>query len=77
MNEKIWEIQNELIYSGALTIGEYTGSFVNKTKNFDWKMSVDLIGRAQESYLYKLALTVLWKETRRNISLSQTAYVQN
>lgn len=77
MNEKIWETQNELVYSGALIMGGYTGSFVKKTKNFDWTMSVDLIGQAQDSYLWKLALTVFWKEPQRNVSLSQTAYVQN
>ena len=77
MNEKIWETQNELICSGALIMGEHTGSFVSKTKNFDWKMSVNLIGRAQESYLCRLALTVFWKEPQRDVSLSQVAYVQN
>ncbi len=77
MNEKIWETQNKLICSGALIMGEYTGSFVSKTKNFDWKISVDLIGQAQESYLYRLALTVFWKEPQRDVSLSQVAYVQN
>ena len=77
MNEKIWETQNELICSGELIMGEYTGSFVSKNKNFDWRMSVNLIGQARESYLYRLALTVFWKEPRKNVSLSQAAYAQN
>lgn len=77
MDEKIWETQNELICSGALIMGEYKGSFVKKTKNFDWKMSVNLIGQTQDSYLCRLALTVFWKEPQRNVSLSQVAYAQN
>ena len=77
MDEKIWETQNELICSGALVMGGYTGSFVDKNKNFSWKMSVNLIGQAQDSYLYKLTLTVFWKEPQRNVSLSQVAYAQN
>lgn len=77
MDEKIWEIEDELIRSGMLMMGEHAGSFVKKNKNFYWEMAVNSIAEAQNSHLYKLNLRISWKEPQRNVSLSQVAYVQN
>jgi len=77
MDEKIWEMEDELIRSGTLMTGEHAGSFIDKNKNFGWKMSINLIGEAQDVYLYRLTLNVCWKEAQRDVSLPQVAYVQN
>ncbi len=77
MNEKIWDVQNELICSGTLTMDEQAGSFMEKNKKFAWKITIDLIAEAKDAYLYKVYLDVRWKETQRNISLSRVAYAQN
>ena len=76
-DEKIWEVEHELIRSRTLITGESAGSFIDKNKNFAWKMSINLIDEAQDAYLYKLSLDVNWKEAQKNVSLSQVAYVQN
>ena len=77
MDEKIWDVQNELICSGALTMDEHAGSFMERNKKFAWQMTINLIDEAKDTYLYKLYLDVRWKEAQKNISLSQVAYVQN
>lgn len=77
MNEKIWQTQDELVQTGELKTGKSIGSFVDKNRNFDWKMSTSSIGQNRDSYLCKLVLTVFWKEPHKKVSLSQVAYVQN
>lgn len=77
MNEKIWQTQDELVQTGELKTGKSIGSFVDKNRNFDWKMSISSIGQNRDSYLCKLVLTVFWKEPHKKVSLSQVAYVQN
>ena len=77
MDEKVWEMQEELNRSGTLARGEQRGSFIDKNKNFVWETSVKLIGEAQDTYLYRLTLNVFWKQAQRNISVSQIAYVSS
>lgn len=77
MDEKIWQTQDELIRSGSLIMSENTGSFMEKNKNFTWKIALNLIEQAADSFLYKVSLDVSWKEAQRDVKLSQVAYVQN
>ena len=77
MDEKVWEMQEELNCSETLVRGEQRGSFIDKNKNFAWETSVKLIGEAQDAYLYRSTLNVFWKQAQRNISVSQIAYVSN
>lgn len=77
MDEKIWEVQEELNRSGTLVRDKQRGSFIDKNKNFVWETSVKLIGEAQEAYLYRVTLNVFWKQAQRNINVSQIAYVSN
>jgi len=77
MNEKFWETEDELVRFGVLDIGNRKGTFTETGKRFDWSMSVNLAGTAQEFYLYRLDLVVYWKQGNRNVRMPQTVYVYN
>jgi len=76
IDEAIWLTQNELIRTEVLALGERDGNFFRNNRSFYWKMIVEQLGQAQESALYKLNITTLWKESTRNVRLSHVAYVQ-
>ena len=77
MDQKIWEVEDELVRSGMLTSNEFSGSFVRDGKDFNWSMTALMIGEMEESFLYELSLNVFWKEIARDVKVSQVAYVQN
>ena len=77
IDEKVWEMENELVTSGMLMPGELSGSFVRSNKKFAWKMTIRLIGEIEESSLYELTLDIFWQEITREGKVSQVAYVQS
>jgi hypothetical protein len=77
MDEKVWEIEDELIRSGILMPGQLGGSFIREGKTFTWTASVRTMGEIEDSFLYMLELDVTWEEISRDVCLSQVAYVQN
>jgi prepilin-type N-terminal cleavage/methylation domain-containing protein len=77
MDEKLWELEDELIRRGALVMVEHAGRFTKNNNHFFWQMSIDLLDSASEANLYRLDLNVYWRQAQKNIRLSQAAYVHN
>jgi prepilin-type N-terminal cleavage/methylation domain-containing protein len=71
MDEKIWQVQDELSNSGNFS-EETSGEFVNKNRKFLWDLSI--AGSGQESGLFKIDLKTSWQSGRKRLSLSRSAY---
>ena len=72
MDEKIWEIKDELMRDETLRVGETRGRMNSPRKEFDWDMAIDVID--PEVNFYRLRLTYSWQEGKRKRQLSRAAY---
>jgi prepilin-type N-terminal cleavage/methylation domain-containing protein len=77
IDEKFWELEDELIRQGTLMMDERAGRFTKNNNHFFWQMSIDLIDSTPEANLYRLGLDVYWRQAQKNIRFSQVAYVHN
>ena len=73
VNEKIWEMQAELMKEKELEPGQFSGQIVRDHKNFDWTMTVRMLDDQQS--LYEADLTLSWKEGGRTIKSTRSAYL--
>ena len=73
VNERIWEIQSELMAARTLTEGQTSGQVLRGNKHFDWTMAVKQIDTDQQ--LYQVDLTLSWQEGDRKIRTVRTAYL--
>ena len=71
MDEKIWDMKDE-VTRGSISTAELGGRVTLANKEFDWSVSTNLIDGDEE--LYRLCLTVSWKEGGKKKSLTRTAY---
>jgi prepilin-type N-terminal cleavage/methylation domain-containing protein len=74
MDEKIWQVRDNIIRLGSSSQIETSGTFTIKNKDFSWNLSHSLVEGAQD--LHKLDLVVFWKEGQRKVKLSRTAYAK-
>lgn len=72
IDERIWEIKDELMRSETLHTGGTVGRMQGSPKDLDWKMSIDLIDA--EIGLYRLHLTLFWQEGERRTEVPRVAY---
>lgn len=70
MDEKIWQVQDNLSHLGSSGEVETTGEFANRNKNFRWNLSYNLISQN----LYQIDLTLSWEEGQRKIKLLRSTY---
>jgi len=73
INEKIWQIQDQLIKTGSLIAGDDSGFFSVKNRNFNWATSISPID--EEYGLYKLGVSLFWREGSRERFVYRGAYV--
>jgi len=69
MNEKLWEAQDNLGRYGTLGTTGTGGKFTSGNKDFNWILSYSL-----KDGLYKIAVSLSWREGRRRIWLTRDAY---
>ncbi|MFC1645931.1 prepilin-type N-terminal cleavage/methylation domain-containing protein [Candidatus Omnitrophota bacterium] len=62
-NEKVWELQNQLLLSEPLTADDNRGAFTINNKNFNWSVSIKPID--MKYGLYKLDVSLFWQEGSR------------
>ncbi|MCX5708990.1 MAG: prepilin-type N-terminal cleavage/methylation domain-containing protein [Candidatus Omnitrophica bacterium] len=74
MDEKIWQVQDSIMRTGALEGNSNQGEFVARNKNFDWAISSNVLGSAGN--LYAVNLEVNWKEAKRKVKLSRFCYAK-
>lgn len=73
--EKIWEAQNNLIRFADLGAIQTSGVLVNIGKRINWTLSsADIDGIKDKFKLFKIELRLSWKQGKRNVVLSRSAY---
>ncbi|MCK5012450.1 MAG: prepilin-type N-terminal cleavage/methylation domain-containing protein [Candidatus Omnitrophica bacterium] len=73
INEKISQVQNQLTKAQILEPGETSGQIVRGSKTFDWSMTVSPVN--EEQGLYKIDLTLSWKQGSKRVRTSRVAYL--
>ena len=73
VNERLWEMQAELMAAKQLEEGQTSGQIEQEHKLFDWTMVVRQIDMEQQ--LYQVDLTLSWQEGDRKIRTVRTAYL--
>jgi prepilin-type N-terminal cleavage/methylation domain-containing protein len=72
MDEKVWQAQDFLSHFNQSEQLDREGEFKNGNKNFNWRLFYNQVDELQG--LYKIALTVFWRQGQRTITVSRTAY---
>jgi prepilin-type N-terminal cleavage/methylation domain-containing protein len=71
-NEKIWEIEDQILRSEIPKPDAVAGNFVVENHTFQWQTQATPLDEAQG--LYDLQLTLSWKEGLREINISRETY---
>ncbi len=71
-DEKIWEAQAQAAAFGPASRVSSAGVLTLRKKDFTWSLSCDT--DEASSGLYKLQLTVFWKEKKKTLNLLRSAY---
>jgi hypothetical protein len=74
LNDKIWQVQQELKRSGRMAGPVFHGKFRCGNKDFMWDMAYGMVYGAQD--LYEINAAVSWKEGRRDIRISRVAFAE-
>lgn len=75
MDEKMWEVKDQLIHYRTLLTEDNTGTFMRDNKKFKWDLSYHLIEGIEEKGLYEINLNVFWNEGERGVSATRSTYV--
>ena len=75
LEEKIWEVQDELIRQEYISTGQTNGTVKIRNKMFNWRTGLNRIGGDQS--LYRLDLSLGWTEGNRKPNISREVYVLN
>ena len=73
MDEKIVQAQEQLTQAKTFEADKAAGRFVRGNKTFGWFIMVNPVD--EEAGLYKIDLTLSWKQGRKDIDLSRSAYL--
>jgi len=73
VDERIWEVQAELMSAGELDTGQTSGQIVRGHKAFNWTMAVQQMDLEQQ--LYRVDLTLSWSEGNRKIRTVRSAFL--
>jgi hypothetical protein len=74
MDEKIWQLQDDLTRFGK-SDQDMQGTLRINNKDFEWISMFNLIDEVAK--LYKLDLTISWQQGKRQVRLSRTAYAMH
>ena len=78
-DNKLWEVQDSLSSLGPLAVLQTSGRFTQKDEDYTWGVSYaldDSMGKLYKMKLYKIDLTLSWKEGARQVSLKRSAYAR-
>ena len=73
INEKISEVRDELTTAQILELGETSGRIVRDRKTYDWSVVINPVNENQG--LYKIDVTLSWKQGSKRVTTSRTAYL--
>jgi prepilin-type N-terminal cleavage/methylation domain-containing protein len=72
MDEKIWQAQNDLKYSGSKAFIPTGGQLEIDNKSMDWGLTYNSLD--QTDNLYQVDLELSWPQGSRKVRLSRSAY---
>ena len=72
MEEKVWRSQDFLTHLKSSEQIDRDGEFKSGNKSFIWHLAFNQVNDLDG--LYKIALTVFWRQGRKDVSLSRVAY---
>ena len=72
LDEKIWQVQDDFRRYKVFSPTKIGDEFIMGSKDFNWQMGYSSI---KPEELYKVGLTVSWKQGSRRINLLREAYV--
>ena len=73
-NEKVWQAQDSLAHFCDINDIETNGVFVNN-RHFSWNLSYEQRGGQKDvGKLFRIDLTVIWREGNRAVSITRSAY---
>lgn len=71
-DELLWQAQEIVRLNGETSRIPSRGKFVHNNKNFYWNLRYGIID--EDVGLYRLDLSINWREGRRNIKLTRSTY---
>jgi len=74
LDEKVWQLEDEFRQAGFFIPMSTSGELFIAGKDFFWNLDYAML---EPEELYKVNLRAKWKQGRRDINLSRTAYVSN
>ena len=76
MDEKIWQAQNDLKYSGPAGNISGAGSLEVNNKSINWSLDYSSLGSSadEKANLYQVGLVLSWPQGSRQAKLSRSAY---
>ena len=72
VSEKIWELEDQLISVYNPMVEDQNGSFTVMNKTFNWSVAVNPID--ETNGVYRLDVSLFWKEGPRERFISRTVY---
>ena len=72
VNEKVWEMQDEIIRKGDSASINTSGEFLVSSKAFPWTAAYDCIDAKYG--LYRIELSVSWRKGQKDVRFSRIAY---
>jgi prepilin-type N-terminal cleavage/methylation domain-containing protein len=74
IEEKIWQVSNDIERFGFLARIDKAGNFRKKNRSFYWDLACDMVAEAPDTDLYKIELKLTWRAGAKTKSISRSAY---
>jgi prepilin-type N-terminal cleavage/methylation domain-containing protein len=74
MDEKIWQVQDSIMRTGALETNSSQGEFISRNKKFDWILFSSVLNG--NGNISAVNLEVNWKESRRKVKATRSCYAK-
>jgi prepilin-type N-terminal cleavage/methylation domain-containing protein len=74
IDEKIWQVQDDIARYGFLARIDKRGRVARGTRSFYWDASCNMIAESTDIDLYKIDLNLSWQAGSRRRRLSRVAY---
>lgn len=75
IDEKLWDIGDNLGRYNTFLAEDNAGTFKIGNKKFNWSLSYSLLEQTKEASLYEVRLGVFWEEGKNRVNVKRATYV--
>jgi len=75
IDEKLWDIGDNLGRYNTFLAEDNTGTFRIGNKKFNWSLSYSLLEQTKKASLYEVRLNVFWEEGTNRVNVKRATYV--